>query len=341
MRTSDWLLLALLSVMWGTTYFFIAVASPQVPPFTLVLGRVGFAAMALIPLVYLTGLRLPATVAGWWPFVVQAMINNVIPFVLMVYGQLRIASGLAAVLNATTPLFTLMVARFFAGDALTPAKLAGVLIGVLGVGVLVGPEAMHSNASTVIGMLCILGAALSYAVSALWMRRLRQIPPLVSSAAQLTCSTLTLLPLAGALERFWLLPAPDGPAVLAVLALALFSTAAAYLVFFRLNATAGPTNVMLVTLLIPVTATFLGVLLLNEALTWHEVAGATVIASGLVVIDGRLVARLAHRSKEDGLKRRASEQSHPTSHPGAKASSHRSAARDRRRTEPAIRSRRD
>ncbi|HEX5999937.1 MAG TPA: DMT family transporter [Hyphomicrobiaceae bacterium] len=202
MRTSDWLLLALLSVMWGTTYFFIAVASPQVPPFTLVLGRVGLAALALIPLVYLTGLRLPTTAAGWWPFVVQAVINNVIPFVLMVYGQLRIASGLAAVLNATTPLFTLVVARLFAGDALTPAKLAGVLIGVLGVGVLVGPEAMHSNASTVLGMLCILGAALSYAVSALWMRRLRQIPPLVSSASQLTCSTLILLPLAGALERF-------------------------------------------------------------------------------------------------------------------------------------------
>jgi drug/metabolite transporter (DMT)-like permease len=290
MRTSDWLLLVLLSVLWGATYFFIAVANPEVPPFTLVLGRVGLAALTLVPLVFLLGLRLPATAAGWWPFVVQAVINNVIPFTLMVYGQLRIAGGLAAVLNATTPLFTLVVARVVAGDALSPSKVAGVVIGVAGVAVLVGPEALHSNASGVIGMLCILGASWSYAMSALWMRRLRHIPPLVSSAAQLTCSTLLLLPLAGAAERFWQLPVPGASAVLAVLGLAIFSTALAYLVFFRLNASAGPTNVMLVTLLIPVTATILGVALLNETLTQHQLAGALVIASALVVIDGRLLA---------------------------------------------------
>jgi drug/metabolite transporter (DMT)-like permease len=298
MRTTDWLLLVLLSVLWGTGFFFIAVANPHLPPFTLVLGRVGLAALALVPLVYLMGMRLPATAAGWWPFVVQAVINNVIPFTLMVYGQQRIAGGLAAVLNATTPLFTLVVARLCAGEALTANKLAGVLLGVGGVGVLVGPEAMSSNASSVVGMLCILGAALSYAVSALWMRRLRHIPPLVSSAAQLTCSSVMLLPLAGAIDRFWLLPAPGAAAALAVLGLALLSTALAYIVFFRINATAGPTNVMLVTLLIPVTATFLGVLILGETLTSNQVAGALVIASGLVVIDGRLLAWLGRRSVE-------------------------------------------
>jgi drug/metabolite transporter (DMT)-like permease len=292
MRTSDWLLLVLLSVLWGATYFFIAVANPEVPPFTLVLGRVALAALALAPLVFLLGERLPATAAGWWPFVVQAVINNVIPFSLMVYGQLRIASGLAAVLNATTPLFTLVVARLFVSETLTGSKVAGVVLGIAGVGVLAGPEALHSNASSLIGMLCILGAALSYALSALWMRRLRHIPPLVSSAAQLTCSSAILLPLAGAAERFWQLPMPGAPAILAVLGLALISTALAYLVFFRLNASAGPTNVMLVTLLIPVTATFLGVALLGETLTPHQIAGAVVIASGLVVIDGRLLARL-------------------------------------------------
>jgi drug/metabolite transporter (DMT)-like permease len=292
MRTSDWLLLTLLSVLWGVTYFFIAVANAEVPPFTLVLGRVGLAALALVPVVYALGLRLPATAAGWWPFVVQAVINNVIPFTLMVYGQLRIASGLAAVLNATTPLFTLAVARIFAGETLTASKVAGVALGIAGVGVLVGPEAMGSNASSVIGMLCILGAALSYAVSALWMRRLRQIPPVVSSAAQLTCSSLLLLPMAGAAERFWQLPVPSLHATLAVLGLALVSTAFAYLVFFRLNASAGPTNVMLVTLLIPVTAMILGVLLLDETITVHQVAGALIIASGLVVIDGRALGWL-------------------------------------------------
>jgi drug/metabolite transporter (DMT)-like permease len=198
--------------------------------------------------VFLFGLRLPATLAGWQPFIVQAIINNIIPFTLMVYGQQRIASGLAAVLNATTPLFTLIVARVLAGEALTASKVAGVLLGVAGVGVLVGPEALGSNASSAIGTLCILGGTLSYVLSALWMRRLRHIPPLVSSAAQLTCSSVMLLPMAALVDRFWMLPVPGAPALLAVLGLAVFSTALAYIVFFRISATAGPANVMLVTL---------------------------------------------------------------------------------------------
>jgi drug/metabolite transporter (DMT)-like permease len=291
MRALDWLLLVFLSVLWGATFFFIAVASPEVPPFTLVLLRVAIAALALLPLVFLFGFRLPLTRAGWAPFVVQAIINNIIPFTLMVYGQQRIASGLAAVLNATTPLFTLLVARVLAGEKLDASKVAGVLLGVTGVGILVGPAALGANTSSVIGMLCILGGTLSYAFSALWMRRLRHIPPLVSSAAQLTCSSVMLLPMAALIDRFWLLPMPGAPAIFAVLALALFSTALAYIVFFRISATAGPANVMLVTLLIPVTATILGVLVLGEALTANQIAGALVIASGLIVIDGRLLGR--------------------------------------------------
>jgi drug/metabolite transporter (DMT)-like permease len=302
MRASDWLLLVLLSALWGATFFFIAVANPEVPPFTLVLGRVGIAALVLVPVVLLLGLRLPATAAGWWPFLVQATINNVIPFTLIVYGQLRIASGLAAVLNATTPLFTLAVARLLAGEALTASKVAGVVLGIAGVGVLVGPAALDANASSVVGMLCILGASLSYAVSAWWMRRLRDIPPLVCSAAQLTCSSLILLPVAAAVERFWQLPMPGTTVILAVLGLALVSTALAYVVFFHLNASAGSTNVMLVTLLIPVTATFLGFALLNETLAPHQIAGAVVIASGLVAVDGRLLAWLGRRSVLDRAK---------------------------------------
>ena len=297
MRTQDWLLLVFLSVLWGATFFFIAVANPEVPPFTLVLARVAIAALVLVPLVFLLGYRLPTNLAAWQPFLVQAIINNVIPFTLMVYGQQRIASGLAGVLNATTPLFTLIVARLFAGETLTAAKVLGVLLGTGGVAVLIGPDALTANASSVIGMLCIMGGTLSYAFSALWMRRLRHIPPLVSSAAQLTCSSLLLLPLAAFVDRFWLLPQPSAPAMLAVLCLAVFSTALAYIVFFRISASAGPSNVMLVTLLIPVTATALGVLILGETLTLHQIAGALIIASGLLVIDGRLLARFRGQTK--------------------------------------------
>lgn len=291
MRTQDWLLLVFLSVLWGATFFFIAVAGPEVPPFTLVLARVGIAALVLVPLVYIMGHSLPSGRAAWLLFIVQAIINNVIPFTLIVYGQQRIASGLAAVLNATTPLFTLMIMRMFAGEALTSSKVVGVLLGVGGVAVLMGPEAVTANASSVAGMLCILGGALSYGFSALWMRRLRHIPPLVSSAAQVLCSTMLLLPMAAFLDRFWLLPAPSAPALLAIIGLALFSTALAYIVFFKISASAGPSSVMLVTLLIPVTATALGVLILDETLTIHQIAGALIIAYGLVVIDGRLLAR--------------------------------------------------
>ena len=127
-----------------------------------------------------------------------ALLNNLVPFSLIVYGQTHIASGLASVLNATTPLFTLVVARIFAGEPLTAAKLGGVLLGMAGVGVLMGPDALSADAAGVLGMLCVLGAALSYGLSALWMRRLKGTPPLVSAAAQLVCSTSMLLPVAGA-----------------------------------------------------------------------------------------------------------------------------------------------
>lgn len=291
MRAQDWLLLVLLSVLWGATFFFVAVANPHVPPLTLVLCRVGLAALVLVPIAWVLHSHLPRTPAEWWPFLVQATLNSVIPFSLIIYGQHYIASGLAGVLNATTPLFTLILARVFAGDALTPNKTAGVLLGLAGVAVLIGPAAFSVNAASLLGMVCLLGAALSYGVSALWMRRLRHLPPLVSSAAQLICATLILLPMAALADQFWRLPLPPLHALSAVLGLAIFSTALAYIVFFRISASAGPSNVMLVTLLIPVTATGLGVLILGETLTAYQIAGALIIASGLIVIDGRLLAR--------------------------------------------------
>jgi drug/metabolite transporter (DMT)-like permease len=291
MRAVDWILLAFLSVLWGGAFFFVGVAVAEVPPLTLVLARVGIAALALLTLLPLFGHRLPDTLAVWGLFVVQAILNNVIPFSLIAYGQTHIASGLAAVLNATTPLFTLIVMRLLAAEPLTANKIVGVAVGVAGVAVLMGPEVSNANVPSLIGMAAVLGAALSYGFSAFWMRRLRAIPPIVSSASQLLCSTAMLLPLAAFADRFWLLPMPGPAAGGAVIGLALFSTALAYIVFFRISAMAGPANVMLVTLLIPVTATALGVVVLGEALASNQIAGALIIASGLLIIDGRLLRR--------------------------------------------------
>jgi drug/metabolite transporter (DMT)-like permease len=293
MRAADWLLLLVLSVLWGATFFFVAVAVQEVPPLTLVLARVALAALMLAPALRMLGVAWPPRLAAWRAYAVLAIFNNVLPFSLIFYGQTRIAGALASVLNATTPLFALSVARLFAGEALGPAKLCGVLLGMLGVGVLMGLDVASADAGNTIGALCVLGAALSYALATLWMRRLQDQPPLASAAAQLICSTLMLLPLAALVDRFWALPLlPSPTAIAAVLGLAAFSTALGYVLFFRLNASAGPTNVMLVTLLIPVTATGLGALVLGERLTLNQIAGALIIASALLVIDGRLLGRL-------------------------------------------------
>jgi drug/metabolite transporter (DMT)-like permease len=292
MRTTDWLLLLVLSVLWGATFFFAALALQDLPPLTLVLARVALAALMLAPIVRILGLAWPSRLADWRAYAVLGVFNNVLPFSLIFYGQTRIASALAGVLNATTPLFTLIVSRLFAGEPLSPAKVCGIVIGIAGVAVLMGFDAASADASSTIGMLCVLGAAASYGLATLWMRRLKELPPLVSAEAQLVCSTLMLLPLAAFVDRFWALPMPGPTAIAAVLGLAAFSTALGYILFFRLNATAGPTNVMLVTLLIPVTATGLGALVLGERLALNQIAGALIIASGLVVIDGRLIGWL-------------------------------------------------
>lgn len=293
MRATDWLLLVILSVLWGGSFFFVGVAVRDVPTLTLVLARVSLAFLVLLPITYTLGLRLPVRLAEWRDFAVQALLNNVIPFSLIAYGQRHVTSGVASVLNATTPLFTLLVARLVVGEPLGLYKVLGVSTGIAGVAVLMGPEAVGADAASVLGMLCILGGALSYAFAALWMRRLRSRPPLLSATAQLIASTILLTPIAVVTDRFWQMPLPGAAAMAAIAGLAILSTALAYIVFFRLNATAGPTNVMLVTLLIPVTATALGALVLHEALAPNQILGALIIGSGLVIIDGRLRGRMA------------------------------------------------
>ena len=294
MRDIDWLLLILLSVLWGGSFFFAAVAVREIPPLTLVLARVAIAAGLLAVVARALGLALPRSKADWRAYAVLALFNNVVPFSLIFYGQTRIASGLAAVLNATTPLFTLLVARIAGHEPLSASKVGGVVLGIAGVAILTAPDALGvgGNPGSLLGMACVLSAALSYALAAWWMRRLQGTPPLVSATAQLLCSTVMLAPAAALVDRFWLLPLPGAASIGAVLGLAALSTGLAYIVFFRINATAGPSNVMLVTLLIPVSAIVLGALVLGEQLEPYQMAGALVVASALVVIDGRLAARL-------------------------------------------------
>jgi drug/metabolite transporter (DMT)-like permease len=254
-----------------------------------VFARCLIAALALVPILLLLGFSFPTKRAGWRDFLVMAMLNNVIPFGLIFYGQLSVPSGIAAVLNAMTPLMALLVLRFVAGETLTANKAAGVVIGLVGVAVLIGPSALAGFTNTdALGMTAIILATLSYGFSGLWGRRLKGIAPPVSAASQMICSTLLMLPLAGVADRFWTLPMPSTSVLAAIVALGVLSTALAYILFFTIMASAGPLNVMLVTLLIPFTSIALGAFYLGETLNNRQIAGALVIGLSLLVIDGRL-----------------------------------------------------
>jgi len=289
----DWSLLAVLSVLWGGSFFFNGAALRELPPLTLVLLRVALGAAILLPLLRMQGIGLPKGMAGWKPFVAIGLLNNVIPFSLIVLGQTFIPSGLASILNATTPLFTVMVMAAAGEEALQMRRVAGVALGLAGVIILRGWETRPGQG---LGILLCLGGAFSYGFAALAARRLlKDTPPLGTATFQLMASTVMMAIVAGAMEQPWHLSMPGLTTWLAVLGLAALSTALAYIVFFQIIRRSGATNVMLVTLLIPVTAILLGWLVLGEPISAREIAGAIVIGSALLVIDGRAL-RLLRRT---------------------------------------------
>ena len=285
---SDWSLLGVLSILWGGSFFFNGVALRELPPLTLVLLRVALAALILLPALRAYRIEFPRGLSGWKPFVAVAFFNNVLPFSLIVMGQTFIASGLAAVLNATTPLFTVLVMAAAGKERLQARRVAGVIAGLIGVIILRGDVGAATTEGT--GILLCLGAAFSYGLAALLARRhLAKSPPLATATFQLMASSAMMGVVAGIFERPWRLPMPGAVTWLAVLGLAALSTALAYLVFFQILRRSGATNVMLVTLLIPVTAILLGYLVLGETISPREIIGALVIGSALLVIDGRVL----------------------------------------------------
>lgn len=283
----DWSLLAVLSILWGGSFFFNGAALRELPPLTLVFLRVTLGAAMLLPLLRMQGIGFPTSVAGWKPFVVIGLLNNVVPFSLIVIGQTFIPSGLASILNATTPLFTVLVMAAAGEEPLHVRRVAGVALGLIGVIILRG-WGIESRTGQGLGILFCLGGALSYGFAALAARRLlKDSPPLGTATFQLMASTVMMAIIAGLAEQPWRIAAPGAATWSAVLGLAALSTALAYIVFFQIVRRSGASNVMLVTLLIPVTAILLGWLVLGEPISAREIAGAVVIGSALLVIDGR------------------------------------------------------
>ncbi len=295
MSATDWLLLVTLSILWGGSFFFTKLVVMVLPPLTVAFARVAIAAAILVVLARATGVALPDRVAAWRPYLVMGLLNNAIPFGLIFWGQTHIPSGLAAILNATTPLFTVLVAHWATADErLTAARLAGVAAGLAGVVVMVGPDLLHDLGTSVLGQLAVLLAAVSYAFAGVFGRRFRGEPALRVAAGQLAGSTLLLAPVAILIDRPWTLPPPGAATIAALVALAAVSTALAYLIYFRILARAGATNVLLVTFLIPVSAILLGTLILGEQLEPRHIIGMAAIGIGLAVIDGRAL-KLAYR----------------------------------------------
>ncbi|WIE33809.1 DMT family transporter [Agrobacterium tumefaciens] len=295
MDASEWGMLVALSLLWGGSFFFIGIAVKELPPVTIVTLRVSLAATALLIVCRIMGLHLPRQWAVWRAFFGMGLLNNIIPFCLIVWGQTHIASGLASILNATTPLFTVIVAHFLTADEkMTGNKLAGVLIGFAGVATMIGPAAFGGAISGLWGQIAILGAAISYSFAGIFGRRFKAmgVPPLMTATGQISSSTLMLIPAALLIDKPWTLAMPSLGTWGALIGIALLSTALAYLIFFRVLATAGATNLALVTFLIPVSAILLGSLILGEQLEIKHFAGMAMIAAGLAAIDGRLPAKL-------------------------------------------------
>jgi drug/metabolite transporter (DMT)-like permease len=292
MTPLEWGMLVALSVLWGGSFFFTSVALTALPPFTIVVLRVGIAAIVLNLLLPILGLRMPLTLRVWMTFFSMGLLSNALPFCLIVYGQTQIASGLASIINATTPLFTVLIAHVATDDEkISTNRLAGVLVGFAGVAALIGPDALAGAGSNVLAQLSCIAAAICYGCSGVYGRRMRAmgLPPLVASTGMVTASTVLLIPVALFVDRPWTLDAPGLTVLGAVFGMAMLSTVLAYFLYFRILATAGATNLMLVTFLIPVSAILLGVLVLGERLEPQHFAGMALIGLGLAAIDGRLL----------------------------------------------------
>lgn len=293
-----WLQLLLLGAIWGGSFFFARIAVQSVPPLTLVLFRVAIAALALHIYLLSRGIRIWEYRRYIPGFAALGVLNNVIPFSLLFLGQTVLGAGLASILNATTPIWTLIVATVLTVDEkITLRKLSGVLLGIAGLMVMIGPGALTGLGGPLWAELAVIGATLSYAFAGVLAKRFKGVPPTVTATGQLTASTLIMIPIMLLHDGLPNVAAIDATIWSAVVSLALLSTAFAYILFFSIVQSAGATNASLVTLIVPVSAILLGTIFLGERLSLPDYLGMALIAFALLTIDGRLITLIANRQK--------------------------------------------
>lgn len=293
--TSGLLLLSLAAV-WGGSFFFAEIALREVPPLTIALHRVFWAVPALFLVVWWQGIEIPRSIRAWSCYLVMGALNNAIPFSLIFWGQTTIESGLASILNGTTAVFGAVVAGILLVDEpLTARKILGALFGVLGVAVIMGLDALTNFDVRNLGQLAVLGAALSYAFAGVWGKRfLATYPPIMNAFGMLVGSTILMIPVAMFSEGMPVFTL-SMEVWASLLAVALLSTAVAYLLYFEILVRAGSANLMLVTLLIPPIAVALSFTFLGERMGNEAWIGFGLIAIGLAITDGRLLDRLLRK----------------------------------------------
>jgi drug/metabolite transporter (DMT)-like permease len=291
----DWVMLTGLSILWGGSFLFGKMALSGFPPFTIVAGRVGLACLTLAMILRLMGTPLPRGWPLWGALFGMGILNNAIPFSLIIWGQTQVGAGLASVINAMTPLFTVVVAHGLTKDEkLNPGKIIGVSLGILGVVVLVNPESKDGHP---LALLSCLGAAMSYGFASVWGRRFRRyaVTPIQTAFGQVTASTTLMIPFALWVDHPWLLQQPTPATIASLLVLGICCTGLAYILFFQVLARAGATAASLVTFMIPPSAIAMGVLVLGESLTIAQLAGTGLIGLGLAAVDGRPARWLSGR----------------------------------------------
>jgi drug/metabolite transporter (DMT)-like permease len=295
MTFHEWGLLLALSILWGGSFFFNGVAVRELPTFTIVVSRIALASLTLLLVVSLTGQQMPRNLRIWLAFGGMGILNNIVPFSLIVWGQAQVASSVASILNATTPLFTVVVAHFMTSDEkMNSGRLLGVVIGFLGVLVMIGMDLLEGMSTNLLAHLTILCAALSYAFAGIFGRRFKVmgVSPLITATGQVTASSLLLIPMVTLIDQPWTLPMPSLAALSSLAGIAVLSTALAYILYFRILATAGATNLLLVTFLIPISAILLGITFLDEHLLEKHLVGVALIGTGMAAVDGRPWKRL-------------------------------------------------
>ncbi|WP_457300201.1 DMT family transporter [Phyllobacterium sp. P5_D12] len=277
-------LLAVLATLWGASYTFIKIGVETIPPVTFIAARTLIAGGLLLAIIKLRGLSLPRDPAIWKRFLIQACINSVVPFTLIAWAELTVNAGLATILNSTTPIFafllTVLITRH---EAVTGRKLFGVVAGVIGISLIIGLEAFHGVGKEALAQLAIVAATISYAAAAIFGRGFKGLDPMMPAAGSLLCGAVLLIPVSLAIDQPWTI-VPSTDSILALLGLSIFSTALAFVIYFRLIHTLGSVSTTSQAYLRVPIGVGIGVLFLGESLNPTAWIGLVCVIAGVAAM---------------------------------------------------------